>query len=287
MNSRMSDKFQCRFGCNTIKPLQNDMCDDCYIKSVSIIGFKQKCLMLNDDFFNILPSIENDSIDMILTDLPYNITQNRWECEINLKKMWQLFDNIIKQNGIIILTAVQPFASQLILSSLIDFRYELIWEKSRGTGHLDANRKPLRCHEQLLVFYKKLPTYNPQMTEGTPYDKTKWNGKIDKTTNYNTSIVNKKRNDGTRFPRSIIKIKSMKNQDIVHPTQKPIELFEYLIKTYSNKGDTILDCCAGSGTTAIACINTKRNYICIEKDDNYFNIMKDRIAKHSVQEVLM
>lgn len=234
--------------------------------------------IIHGDFYEELLKIRTKTVDMILTDLPYNMTQNKWESTLDLRGMWDLFHHVLKDNGIICLTSMQPFTSKLVMSNPKEFKYEIIWEKEKGTGHLNSKKQPLRYHENILFFYSKQPSYNPQFTQGKSYthigtaSTTKNYGKQ---INYNTII-----NDGFRYPKSIIKYSKDNANHGDHPTQKPIKLFEYLIKTYSNEKDTILDCCAGSGTTAIACMNTNRNYICIEKEEKYYNIIQDRISSH-------
>ena len=183
---------------------------------------------------------------------------------------------MIKDNGAIVLTAQTPFDKVLGASNIENLKYEWIWVKSSGTGHLNAKKMPLKNHENILVFYKKLPTYNPQMTKGTPY--TQKSGRA--SSNYNPQERVTTVNEGYRYPLTVQKFKSEKG---LHPTQKPVELFEYLIKTYTNEGETVMDNCMGSGTTAIACMNTNRNFIGFELDKKYFELANDRIEKHNKQ----
>ncbi|MGD1416484.1 DNA-methyltransferase [Bacillus stercoris] len=221
--------------------------------------------------------IKDKSIDMILCDLPYGTTQNKWDSIIPLDKLWQEYNRIIKDNGAIVLTAQTPFDKVLGNSNLKMLKYEWIWEKNRGTGHLNAKKMPMKSHENILVFYKKLPTYNPQMREGEPYirkdcSKSSLNkGNYGKTNESHTTI-----SEGGRYPLSVINFNSVERT--IHPTQKPVELFEYLIKTYTNEGELVLDNCMGSGTTAIACINTKRNYIGFELEEEYIKLINERIG---------
>lgn len=216
--------------------------------------------------------IKDKSIDMILCDLPYGTTQNKWDSIIPLDKIWKEYNRIIKDNGAIVLTAQTPFDKVLGASNLKMLKYEWIWEKNRGTGHLNAKKMPMKSHENILVFYKKLPTYNPQMREGEPYvrkdcSKSSLNkGNYGKTNESHT----------TGYPLSVLNFNSVERT--VHPTQKPVELFEYLIKTYTNEGELVLDNCMGSGTTAIACINTKRNYIGFETEEEYIELINERIG---------
>jgi len=225
------------------------------------------------DFYEELPKIRINTVDMILTDLPYNITQNKWETDLDLTRMWDLFNHVIKDNGVIVLTSVQPFTSKIIQCAYDLFKYEYIFVKSRATNHLNSKKQPLRKHESILVFYKEQPTYNIQFNKGLPYDKGNYNCT---SSNYGDGEIHRIRNeDGKRYPTSILYYENEKG--LLHPTQKPVKLFEYLIKTYTNEGDTVLDCCAGSGTTGVACKNLNRNYILIEKEEKYYDIIKDRL----------
>jgi len=231
------------------------------------------------DCLEIMKSIDDNSIDMILCDLPYGTTQNKWDSIIPLDKLWKQYDRIIKVSGAIVLTGQGLFSSKVILNNEKHYRYTLIWEKTKAGGFLNSKRMPLQAHEDILIFYKKLPTYNPQMQQGKPYTKKSVTngdgnnyGKFDRVGK--TSV-----NEGVRYPRSVLKMANA-NQGSVHPTQKPVKLFEWLIKTYTNEGETILDNCIGSGTTAIAAINTNRNWIGIEKDKTYFEVANKRIVDH-------
>ena len=224
------------------------------------------------DCLEKMKDISDNSIDMILTDLPYGVTaRNKWDIIIDFKELWKQWNRIKKETTPIILTSIQPFTSVCIMSNIDNFKYEWIWEKQQGTGFLNAKKQPLRNHESILVFYDKQCCYNPQFTKGKPYSRFSGKG----STNYQKHKQVLTVNNGTRSPLTVQKFQYDGKKE--HPTQKPIALFEYLIKTYTNENDSVLDCCAGSGTTAIACTNTNRNYICIEKDENYFNIMKDSI----------
>jgi len=228
--------------------------------------------------------IDDKSIDMILCDLPYGTTaRNKWDVIIPFDMLWEQYERIIKDNGAIVLTSQQPFTSKLIMSNEKLFRYEWIWEKTTATGHLNAKKMPMKAHENILVFYKKLPTYNAQKTTGHERKVSKAEHKTNckMTLNYNEhDFVTY---DSTeRYPRSVQVFSTDKQKSAIHPTQKPVSLFEYLIKTYTNEGETVLDNCSGSGTTAVACINTKRKYICIEQDEEYYNLSAERISLHKV-----
>ena len=236
--------------------------------------------LFNDDMFNTLGQIEPQSIDLLLTDFPYgtlNKSRNEWDRVIDYDKFWEHIKVICKPNAAIISTAAQPFTSVLISTNYAWFKYCLVWEKSKATGYLNAKKQPMRAHEDIVVFYNKQPTYNPQMTVGKPYDK---GTAIRDAEQYGkqTKAVHVKNEDGTRYPRSVLYFKTAEDEGKYHPTQKPIALYEYLIKTYSNEGDTVLDPCMGSGTTGVACMNTGRNFIGIEKEENYYKIAEQRIS---------
>ncbi len=228
------------------------------------------------DCIEVMRSIEDKSIDLILCDLPYGLVNYDWDDIISFELLWWNYKRIVKDNGSIVLTSSQPFTSKLIMSNLPWFRHEIIWEKDNGTNFAQVNVSPFKVHENILVFSKKHANYFPQMTEGKPYSVIRSQDSSEGGGNFSgkrTSTINK----GTRYPRSVQKF----NREIgLHSNQKPVDLFEWLIKTYSSEGMTVLDNCAGSGTTAIACINTNRNYILIEKDDNYFNVCNERILNH-------
>lgn len=326
--------------------------------------------VLHGDCLELMKDIPDESIDMILCDLPYGTTACKWDVIIPFDKLWEQYERVLKDKGSIILTASQPFTSILLMSNLKWFSHEWVWEKEMGSNFMLANKQPLKIHESILVFnrpinevkndfgkysdirdyfqeerkktnlsykeinekcfgsasngggmasniltsYKKgwsFPskekyealqkigicknpyyelkneylkafeidrTYNPIKTDGKPYV-IKQGGVSDVYGNKENNITTE--NNGDRFPTSILKIK--RDKEKVHPTQKPIALFEYLIKTYTNEGDLVLDNCAGSGTTAIACINTNRNYILMEKEEKYFEIIENRIKKHKLE----
>jgi DNA modification methylase len=234
--------------------------------------------LIKGDCLEKMKGIADGSVDMVLCDLPYGTTQNKWDLVIPLEPLWKEYWRLLKPNGIVVLTAQTMFTASLMVSSPNEHRYNLIWEKTKAGGFLNARRMPLQAHEDIVVFYKSLPTYNPQMEPGKPYTKKavsngdgKNYGKFDR---QGKTAVNR----GERFPRSILKIPN-DNHGSVHPTQKPVALMEYLIRTYTNEGETVLDNTMGSGTTGVACVNTGRNFIGIELDNTYFEIAKDRIGK--------
>lgn len=227
------------------------------------------------DCLKVMPTIADHSIDLILCDLPYGLVDCKWDSVIPFEPLWEQYKRIIKPNGAIVLTASQPFTSALIMSNPKWFKYEWIWEKENGTGHLNAKKLPLKSHENIVVFGNKRLVYYPQMRQGKPYTTSA------RSTSSNTYGIKKKIitvNDGTRYPLTVLKFPRDKTK--FHPTQKPVALFEYLIKTYTNEGDLVLDNCIGSGTTAIAAINTNRNWIGIEKDQTYYEKALERITAH-------
>ena len=229
------------------------------------------------DCLDILPTLPDASVDMVLCDLPYGTTACKWDVVIPFAPLWEQYRRIVKRNGAIVLFGSQPFTSLLIASNLPMFRYEWVWEKVKATGHASCNKRPLKAHEAVLVFAYGQPRYNPQMTEGTPY-KGRNNGPYYEHPAF--AIGGRKTdNGGTRYPRSVLKVKDAYYSDgpQQHPTQKPVALCEYLIRTYTNEGEVVLDNTMGSGTTGVAAVNTGRAFIGIERDADYFDIAKRRI----------
>ena len=247
--------------------------------------------ILLGDCLELMKYIPNGSIDMILCDLPYGATNCKWDIIIPFDKLWEQYERIIKPNGAIVLTASQPFTSALVMSNINLFKYELIWEKSNPTGMGQANKRPMKYHENICVFYKSQPTYNKQMiprTDNTVKSMIKNGGKfnVSNTMSGNQQSIAYKDINANRYseteknPSSVIKINSIRpisKEYLGHPTQKPIPLFENLIKTYTNEGELVLDNTAGSGTTAIACLNTKRQFIVMEKEQKYYDIILKRL----------
>lgn len=220
-----------------------------------------------------MQDIPDNSVDMILCDLPYGTTKNKWDNIIPFDELWSAYERVIKNNGVIVLFSDGLFTSKLTLSNTKLWRYNLVWDKQRGCDFLNANIKPLKSHEDICIFYKRKPVYNKQYWYSTPYKRTK-NGSL--SNNYgNRNEAWTESLDGKRNPLSILSY--ARDSSRLHPTQKPVALLEYLIKTYTNEGDTVLDNCMGSGSTGVACKNTNRNFIGIELDNNYFNIAKERI----------
>ena len=239
--------------------------------------------VLHGDCLELMKDIPTGSIDMILCDLPYGTTACKWDVIIPFDKLWEQYNRIIKSNGAIVLTASQPFTSVLISSNLKSFKYEWIWQKSHATGHLNSKKQPMRQHENICVFYGKQCTYSPQMIKKSYLDKRTKSGQIENVDVYRSfTKVDRQINVTDGYPKTIQYFATpfKGGEGGKHPTQKPVALFEYLIKTYTNEGDLVLDNCAGSGTTAIACINTNRNYILIEKEQKYFDVINERILNH-------
>jgi site-specific DNA-methyltransferase (adenine-specific) len=226
----------------------------------------------NDNCFNILPTLKDKSIDLVLVDLPYGQTACKWDVCIDLNKMWEQLKRIGKENSAFIFFTTTKFGYKLIQSNEKWFRYDLVWEKSNSVGFLDANKKPLRVHEMIYVFYKKLPTYNPQKVAGKPYTMKQSNHtKLYRDQKELIETVNK----GDRYPVSIQRFNTpTKNK---HRTQKPVEACEWLIKSYSNEDDTVLDFTMGSGSTGVACKNTNRKFIGIEMDEEIFKTAEERL----------
>jgi len=224
--------------------------------------------LMQGDCLDRMKEIPDGSVDLILCDPPFGTTQNKWDSVIPLEDMWARVKGVSKQSAAVVMSAAQPFTSTLILSNIDMFKYQWVWEKSKPTGHLNAKKQPLRKHEDVVVFYRKQCTYNPQGLKDTHAVVSRTNrgnyGDCSKTT------VQTK----TGYPTSILQFPTTVG---VHPTQKPVELMEYLIKTYTNEGDTVLDFTMGSGTTGVACRNINRRFIGVEMDENYFNIAKKRI----------
>jgi site-specific DNA-methyltransferase (adenine-specific) len=243
--------------------------------------------VVNADCLDAMKLIVDKSVDMILCDLPYGTTACSWDTIIPFEPLWEQYKRIIKDNGAIVLTASQPFTSALVMSNPKMFKYEWIWYKNRGSNFALLKYQPFKEHESVLVFSKETAKYYPIMEERSESGKNRcnytFNNKVtNKTINnetfYNQDGERRKLDENLRNPSSVKKF----NTEVgIHPTQKPVALFEYMIKTYTNEGDLVLDNCAGSGTTAIACLNTNRNYILIEKERKYYDVIVERIANHT------
>ena len=231
------------------------------------------------DCLERMKEIPDGSVDMVLTDPPYGTTACKWDSIIPLEPMWAELKRIIKPNGAIVLFGSEPFSSLLRCSNLKMFKYDWVWEKSKATGFLNSKKQPLRAHETVSVFYSKQPAYNPQKTKGEPYNK---GVRKDQTSDdvYGRFNQVEVKSDGLRFPRSVQYFKTAESEGRFHKTQKPVALMEYLIKTYTNEGETVLDFTMGSGTTGVAALNTGRKFIGIELDEEFFYIASSRIVRH-------
>jgi site-specific DNA-methyltransferase (adenine-specific) len=233
------------------------------------------------DCLDLMPLIPDKSIDMILADLPYGTTACKWDVIIPFEPLWKQYKRIIKDNGAIVLTASQPFTSMLVMSNVKDFKFEMIWFKDRASGFLNSLKRPMPNHEDILIYYSQQPTYNPQKYQG---DKSHSMGKTANTqsrTKVYGDFIRYENTDNMKMPKTVLYYPIEFPQ--IHNTQKPVKLFEYLIRTYTNEGETVLDNVAGSGTTAIACYNLNRRNISMEKDDKYFEVARKRISNHVKQ----
>jgi DNA modification methylase len=233
--------------------------------------------LLHGDCLYKMSEIESGSVDMILTDPPYGTTACKWDSIIPLEPMWEQLKRIIKPNGAIVMTASQPFTSVLTCSNLDMFKYSLVWEKPSSTGHLNAKKMFMRAHEDVLVFYSNPPVYNPQMTHGHKRKAATADREKKESDCYGSQKGVTSYDSTSRYPRSVQVFSSDKQKSKLHPTQKPVALMEYLIKTYTNEGETVLDFTMGSGTTGVAAKKLNRDFIGIEMDDAYFKIAKERI----------
>lgn len=240
---------------------------------------------MHGDCLKLMFDLPDNSVDMVCCDMPYGTTACKWDTVLPLQMLWHHYERIVKDNGAIVLFAQTPFDKVLGCSKLDWLRYEIVWEKGTATGHLNAKKMPMKAHENILVFYKKLPTYNPQKTLGhrpmnPVYAKDKKSTEV-----YGDHITTSNEAGTTeRYPRSVQKF-SVVTVGTMHPTQKPVDLIEWLVSTYTNAGDTVLDNCMGSGTTGVACKNLGRNFIGIELDKTYYDIACKRI--NAVKQSLM
>ena len=229
--------------------------------------------LMQGDCLELMKGIRDESIDMILCDLPYGTTKNKWDAIIPFEPLWEQYNRIIKEDGVVVLFCDGMFTSQLLASNKKMWRYNLVWDKQRGCDFLNANIKPLKSHEDIAVFYKKKPTYNKQMWYSKPYKRTK-NGSLSSNYGERKEAWSESKK-GERNPLTILSF--ARDADRSHPTQKPVALLEWLIKTYTNEGEIVLDNCMGSGSTGVACVNTNRDFIGIELDKQYFEIAGKRI----------
>lgn len=226
------------------------------------------------DCLELMSDIPDGSVDLVLCDLPYGTTQNKWDSVIPFDALWSHYWRVLKPNGAAVLTAAQPFTSALVMSQPKAFKYQWVWRKPIGTGFLNAKKQPLRNHEDVLVFYAAQPAYNPQFSAGRPYRQKQGSGSANYGAVRDEYITE---SDGRRYPLTVLEF--AQGDTKVHPTQKPVALMEYLIRTYTHEGGTVLDNCMGSGTTGVACVNTGRKFIGIERDDKYFDIASARIRE--------
>ena len=229
--------------------------------------------LMQGDCLERMKEIPDGSVDAIICDPPYQITACKWDSIIPLEPMWEQLKRIIKPNGAIVMTASQPFTSVLVCSNMKMFKYDWCWKKPKGTGHLNAKKRPMRDKEDILIFCDGVPPYNPQFSVGEPYRAKSGNAEAEC---YGSDKRTGENNSGTRYPKAVIEF-GVVERGTVHPTQKPVALMEYLIKTYTNEGETVLDFTMGSGTTGVAAVNTGRRFIGIELDLDYFNIAIERI----------
>ena len=250
----------------------------------------------NEDCLEGMKRIPDGSVDMVLCDLPYGTTQLKWDSCLPFDKLWEQWLRVCKTNAAIVLFSSQPFTTDLINSNRKMFKYEIIWKKTQRTGFFNAKKQPLRLHENILIFYQKQPTYNPQTSikkDAFGIGRRRGNSDFKKTNGGFVGKVGREKAEsyyyeekGWRYPTDVIEFSNWNgalfgntNRSVKHPTQKPLDLCEYLIKTFTNEGETVLDNCMGSGTTAVACINTKRNFIGFELDKGYWEISQQRIKE--------
>ena len=242
--------------------------------------------LLHGDCIEQMSRLPDNCIDLVLTDPPYGTTQNKWDSIIPLDQMWKELKRVTRPESAIVIMAMQPFTSAVVMSNPCMFKYEWVWQKSKGTGHLNAKRQPMRNKEDILVFYQKQCNYFPQMTVGTPYknkagkDHTSTSSMTDSYGEYSNF---RNENTGFRYPKQILEIASVERNS-VHPTQKPVALMEYLIKTYTKEKEIVLDFTMGSGTTGVACKNLNRSFVGIELNSDYFNLATKRIEDGEIIE---
>lgn len=252
------------------------------IKQLESVGHLHANSLVNADCLEAMKFIPDKSIDLILADLPYGTTACKWDVIIPFDLLWKQYERIIKDNGAIVLTADEPFTSMLNCSNLKLFRYKWIWDKIKPNGFLNSKKMPMKMTEDICVFYKKLPTYNPIITIGNIRKKKAYK-RSDIFSGGEIKSVSTINNE--KFPINILRISNANQINKIHPTQKPVTLMEYLIKTYTNEGETVLDNCFGSCTTGVACKNLNRNFIGIEKDEKYFEIGMNRVLNHQVEPI--
>ena len=255
-------------------------------KKISVKEMKNT--IFEGDCLEVMRQFPDNSIDMVLCDLPYGTTQNKWDSLIDLRELWKEYSRVVKPNGAIVLTSQGIFTAKLILSNEKDFKYKIIWEKSKPTNFLNAKKQPLRKYEDVCVFYKKQPTYNPQMKKGEPYNKGVRKNQL--TGSYGDFEPQLVKSDGDRYPTDVVYFKTAESEgEVLHPTQKPVELGRYLVRTYTNEGDLILDNTFGSGSFLVSAALENRNFCGIEKNQDvslfkkesisYIDVAKQRLEK--------
>ena len=243
--------------------------------------------LFQGDCLEVMPKLADDGVkvDLVLTDVPYGTTQCKWDNIIPFDEMWDCLDKLTYENTPIVLFGSEPFSSNLRMSNIKNYKYDWIWQKPRGTGHLNAKKQPLRDIENIMVFYAKQPLYNPQFSKGEPYSRK--GGKSTKVKEKGDTVYGKFKqgaevcndNTGFRYPKQVLNF-GVVERGTVHPTQKPVKLLEYLIETYTKENDTVIDFTMGSGSTGVACLQTNRNFIGIELDETYFKIAQERCKEY-------
>lgn len=242
--------------------------------------------LIEGNCLEVMPHIPAGSVDMVLCDLPYGTTQNRWDSAIDLNRLWREYWRVLKPNGVAVLTAQGPFTARLILSAERHFKYKVVWEKSKPTNFLNAKKQPLRKHEDICVFYRRQPTYNPQMSVGTPYNKGVRKAQL--SGSYGDFNPVEVKSEGTRYPTDVVYFKTAESEGrVFHPTQKPVDLGRYLVRTYTNAGDVVMDNTSGSGSFPLAAALEHRRFISIENnrdvqlhrvdDVDYVTLQEERI----------
>lgn len=250
------------------------------IRNIDSVSEVEKNSIILGDCLEVMPKISEHSVDLILCDLPYGVTRNKWDSVIPFNMLWENYLRVLKPNGAVVLFADGMFMAELMLSNKKMWKYNIVWDKVLVSGFLNANRQPLRSHEELVVFYNKQPTYNPQKFKGLP---NHGKGKSKKNTNNNYGkfeiVDNREELGDMKHPRSIWTFSKPHPSKMVHPTEKSLECIEYIIKTYTNENDLVLDNCMGSGTTGVGCCSLNRQFIGIEKEEKYFDISVSRICE--------
>ena len=267
------DKFEIIGGKGVNSKLDSSIFDYDVVEIETALQQEQQVRLMQGNCLELMKELPDASVDLILCDLPYGTTACKWDSVIPFDLLWEQYKRIAKDNAAIVLTASQPFTTALIASNMKQFRYTWVWEKTRPTGFQNANRMPMRSHEDILVFFSRRGIYNPQGLK--PHGKINKRGSPGENWQRNDDVVNHYVQEKTGFPRTVIRFPS---EGGLHPSQKPIALMEYLIRTYTNEGDLVLDNCMGSGTTGVACVNTGRKFIGMELDEDYYKVASDRIS---------